>query len=55
MNLVQELPEVFETFAEQRRNSFLTVKKIKEQGIPVVGSYCTYFPTEIAMAAGGQP
>lgn len=52
MNLVQELPEVFETFAEQRRNSFLTVKKIKEQGIPVVGSYCTYFPTEIAMAAG---
>lgn len=52
MNLVQDLPEVFESFAEQRRNSFLTVKKIKEQGIPVVGSYCTYFPTEIAMAAG---
>ena len=52
MELIQDLPEVFEEFAEQRKNSFLAVKKLKEKGIPVVGAYCTYFPQEIAMAAG---
>lgn len=52
MQLIHELPVIFEAFAEQRRNSFLAVKEIKDKGTPVVGSYCTYFPTEIAMAAG---
>lgn len=52
MELVKDLPEVFEEFAEQRRNSFIGVKKIKEAGIPVIGSYCTYFPQELAMAMG---
>ena len=52
MELVKDLPEVFEEFAEQRKNSFLAVKKFKDQGIPVIGSYCTYFPQEIAMAMG---
>lgn len=52
MELVKDLPEVFEEFAEQRKNSFLGVKKLKEQGVPVVGAYCTYFPQEIAMAMG---
>ena len=52
MELIKDLPEVFEEFAEQRKNSFLGVKKLKEQGVPVVGSYCTYFPQEIAMALG---
>ena len=52
MEVIKELPEVFEEFAEQRKNSFLAVKQLKDQGIPVVGSYCTYFPQEIAMAMG---
>lgn len=52
MKIIKELPEVFEEFAEQRKNSFLAVKEIKEKGIPVVGAYCTYFPQEIALAAG---
>ena len=52
MELVKDLPEVFEEFAEQRKNSFLAVKKFKDQGVPVIGSYCTYFPQEIAMAMG---
>lgn len=52
MELVKDLPEVFEEFAEQRKNSFLGIKKIKEQGMPVIGSYCTYFPQEIALAMG---
>ena len=52
MQLVQDLPEIFESFAEQRKKSFLMVKEWKDQGKPIVGSYCTYFPKEIAMAAG---
>lgn len=52
MNVIKDLPEVFEEFAQQRRNSFLAVKEFKEKGIPVVGAYCTYFPKEIAMAMG---
>ncbi len=52
MELIRDLPEIFEEFAEQRQNSFLAVKELKDRGIPVVGAYCTYFPQEIAMAAG---
>ncbi len=52
MKIIKELPEVFEEFADQRKNSFLRVKEFKDQGIPVVGAYCTYFPKEIALAAG---
>ena len=43
---------MFEEFAEQRKNSFLAVKELKDKGVPIVGSYCTYFPQELAMAMG---
>ena len=52
MELVKELPEIFEEFAEQRQRSFLVMKEVEDKGIPVVGAYCTYFPQEIAMAMG---
>ena len=43
---------MLEEFAEQRKNSFLAVKELKDKGVPIVGSYCTYFPQELAMAMG---
>ena len=52
MELIKALPEIFEDFAEQRKNSFLTMKELKDKNIPVIGAYCTYFPQEIAMAMG---
>lgn len=52
MDIIKDLPEVFDDFTEARRNSFIAVKQIKDKGIPVVGAYCTYFPTEIVLAAG---
>lgn len=52
MEVIKELPQVFTDFAEQRKKSFLTVKELKDKGVPVVGAYCTYFPKEIAMAMG---
>ena len=52
MELIKDLPEIFEEFAEQRQKSFLTMKEIKDKGTPVIGAYCTYFTQEIAMAMG---
>ncbi len=55
MNIIKELPEIFEEFAEQRKESFLRVKECKDQHIPVIGAYCSYFPREIAAAMGAVP
>lgn len=52
MSLITELPQVFEKFSDARQKGFLTVMELKEQGIPLVGTYCTFMPQEIAMAAG---
>jgi benzoyl-CoA reductase/2-hydroxyglutaryl-CoA dehydratase subunit BcrC/BadD/HgdB len=54
MKLQKELPEIFETFGEIRRNSFLTAKELKEKDIPLIGVFCTYFPQEIALAMGAS-
>lgn len=52
VELKKELPEIFEEFAEQRKNSFLAIKEIKEKDIPVVEVFCTYLPREIPNAMG---
>ena len=52
MELIKDLPSVFEEFAEQRKNSFLRVKELKEKGMPVIGVFCTYFPQVKAKANG---
>lgn len=55
MKLVQNLPEIFEEFGEKKREAFLEIKEYKDKGIPVIGMYCAYFPTELAMAVGAIP
>ena len=52
MELKKDLPEIFEEFADARKNSFLTIKELKEKGVPVVGVFCTYLPREIPNAMG---
>ncbi|MCI8638986.1 MAG: 2-hydroxyacyl-CoA dehydratase [Coprococcus sp.] len=52
MEIIKDLPEVFEEFAEQRKKSFLEMKELKDKGVPVIGSYCTYFPQELGTAMG---
>ena len=54
MELKKELPEIFEEFADARKNSFLAIKELKEEGIPVVGVFCTYLPREIPNAMGAS-
>lgn len=51
MKMRTELPEIFESFAEARRQGFLAMKEIKDSGKGVVGLFCTYTPLEIFMAA----
>lgn len=55
MNLTKDLPEIFEQFENQKKQSFLEVKRYKDQGIPVIGAYCSYFPRELVMAVGAIP
>ncbi|WP_437887392.1 double-cubane-cluster-containing anaerobic reductase [Phytobacter sp. V91] len=52
MSLITELPQIFEQFSDARQKGFLSVMELKEQGVPLVGTYCTFMPQEIAMAAG---
>ena len=53
-DLIKDLPEIFEEFADARKNAFLSVKDLKDKNIPLVGAYCTYFPEEVAWAAGAS-
>ena len=52
VELKKELPAIFEEFADKRRESFLTIKKFKDEGTPIVGVFCTYLPREIPNAMG---
>ena len=49
------LPSSFENFADARKEGFLTVKNLKDEGKKVVGTFCTYTPVEIFLAAGAVP
>ncbi|WP_429071528.1 double-cubane-cluster-containing anaerobic reductase [Aeromonas dhakensis] len=52
MSLITELPAIFDSFSDARRQGFLAVMALKERQIPLVGTYCTFMPQEVAMAAG---
>lgn len=52
MELQKNLPEIFDEFAEGRRNAFIKAKELKDKDIPLIGVFCTYFPQEIALAMG---
>ena len=49
-----KLPENFESFEEAKKEGFLKVKALKENGEKVVGTFCTYTPVEIINAAGAH-
>lgn len=52
MDLVKDLPEIFEDFSEARKNGFLLAKKFKDEGNVLIGTYCTFMPQELPMAMG---
>ena len=46
------LPSHFDSYADARRQGFLDVKGLKDEGKRVVGVFCTYSPVEVILAAG---
>lgn len=48
----QELPSQFDSFADARKQGFIAVKNLKDQGKKVAGVFCTYAPVELILAAG---
>ena len=49
------LPQNFETFDEKRKASFMALYEAKQRGKKVVGTFCSYTPTELICAAGAIP
>ena len=49
------LPANFEHYQEARKAGFLKMKDLKESGARVVGTFCSFVPTEIIYAAGALP
>ncbi len=49
------LPENFESFSDARKAGFIKMKELKEKGGRIVGTYCTFVPSELIMAAGAAP
>ena len=45
------LPANFETYPEARKNGFLRMKALKDQGAKVVGMFCSFVPLELVYAA----
>lgn len=52
---MSDLPKAFNEFSEARRNGFIRVKELKDSGKHVVGTFCTFTPTEIIYAADAIP
>lgn len=55
MEIIKDLPEIFDEFEDKKKQSFLKVKEYKEKQIPIIGAYCSFFPREIAVAMGAIP
>lgn len=47
------LPKHFEDYTDAKKNGFLRVMALKEEGKKVVGTFCSYTPGELVMAADG--
>lgn len=52
---MHNLPEIFKSFNDVRKQGFIDVKNLKEKGVKVVGTYCAFTPWELIMAAGAVP
>ena len=50
---MHDIESIFEKTREGVRMGPIQVKELKEAGVPVVGTYCTYTPWELIRAAGG--
>lgn len=47
-----DLPKAFDDFDDARKEGFMNIKNLREQGKTIIGTYCVYTPYEIMMAGG---
>ena len=55
MRQTLDLPENFENYTEARKKGFIRMHELKKQGKQVVGTFCSYTPNELVLAAGAVP
>ena len=53
MSNIEKIDAILEEMREGVRNGPVRIKELKEAGVPVVGTYCTFTPWELVNAAGG--
>ncbi|OAA82851.1 double-cubane-cluster-containing anaerobic reductase [Clostridium ljungdahlii] len=49
---MNDLPQIFNDFSDSRKQGFITIKNLKDEGKKVVGTFCTFTPWEIINASG---
>ena len=46
MEIIKDLPEIFDEFEDKKKQSFLKVKEYKEKQIPIIG--CLLYTSDAA-------
>ncbi len=49
---MNKLPDFIKDFSEAKRNAFVKMKEIKDEGGKIVGVYCGFAPWEVIAASG---
>ncbi len=52
--VMYDLPPDFDNFSDSRKSAFLQVQMVAERQ-PIVGTFCTFVPRELILAAGAAP
>ncbi len=52
---MNDLPEKINEFGDKRRQGFVTIKNLKDEGKKIVGVFCAFTPKEVISAAGAIP
>ncbi len=53
--MTTEFPKGFESFGEALQQKFINLKRYKDNGGKVVGTFCSFVPSEMIYAAGAVP
>ncbi|SFA83699.1 double-cubane-cluster-containing anaerobic reductase [Clostridium frigidicarnis] len=49
---MKDLPKFINEFSDARRNAFIKIKELKDQGKNIIGVYCGFAPWEVLSASG---
>ena len=49
--MMNKLPDFINEFSEARRNAFIKIKELKDEGKKIVGVYCGFAPWEVIAAS----